>query len=607
MSLRIWLPLTKNLLNYGAADSSITASNVTANANGKIGGCYSFNGSSSSLIGTQSVISNNTDDWTFACWMKLNSTSNGQTLFCCRTAVNSTGIMVLWYGNSWLIDDGTRGQPSASISANTWYHVCVVRKKGVGKFVYVNGILTTSITTTGTQSSVSSTTYSIGGSQNTSTSANANWLNGYLNDVRFYDHALSVAEIKELSKGLSIHYKLNNSDAGDLNLVSLSNTGNTDRFGYSEQTGGSTKTVEYDGGIPCVKVTRNSTTHSGWCFLWHNGLATSSIKTSTTYTVSFDIIGSGNGSITFNGFMQTNATNSLSASNTVVQGSFNATTWSHIVLRTTTKSSFDGITVGTQVVYMGCSYMNNVNVWIKMKNFKVEEGTMDTNWSPYTTDPLYTALGYDSDVVIDSSGYDNNGIKTTGVTISSDTPRYDVCSVFNGSTGSVNVTSPIFPIILNSAFTISMWIYNDDARDRSILFGNYGLTGSFLNIEKKTNETVRFYWNNSPDITFSNSILTSGVFVHMAITRDGNTVKCYIDGILKDTSTTTLSGSIPANATEFRIGSDSRSGATLFKGRISDFRLYATALSADDVLALYNTGAKVADTGTMLGYMLKEG
>ena len=44
----------------------------------------------------------------------------------------------------------------------------------------------------------------------------------------------------------------------------------------------------------------------------------------------------------------------------------------------------------------------------------------------------------------------------------------------------------------------------------------------------------------------------------------------------------------------------------MFKGRISDFRIYGSCLSADDILSLYNTAAKVSNSGVMLGYEMKE-
>lgn len=220
MSLQIWLPLTKDLRNLGIKDSSVTSTGATYNStSGKLGGCYSFNGSAY-LMGTQNFITNNTENWTFACWMKLNATTTGQTLFSCRSEVSANGITIFYYGSTWLIDDGVRWQftPTVTIAANTWYHVCVVRKKGVGKYLYINGVLDSSTTTLGTPTKVNTTCYAIGMCHNGATTASGNPLNGYLNDVRFYNHALSVAEIKELAKGLVVHYKLDEFTSSD-NLI----------------------------------------------------------------------------------------------------------------------------------------------------------------------------------------------------------------------------------------------------------------------------------------------------------------------------------------------------------------------------------------------------
>lgn len=137
---------------------------MTIDANGKIGGCLKFN-NTGNLIGKPGPLNNDTNDWTFACWMKVNSSHNG-CLFSDRTEINTTGVSIFYYRSEWLVDDGVRWQftPRTAISANTWYHVCVVRKKNVGKYLYINGILDSSTATTGTPTTISTQAFAIGNS-----------------------------------------------------------------------------------------------------------------------------------------------------------------------------------------------------------------------------------------------------------------------------------------------------------------------------------------------------------------------------------------------------------------------------------------------------------
>jgi hypothetical protein len=44
MALRVWLPLNGTLENKGISDVTVTNNGATVDNNGKIGKCYSFNG-----------------------------------------------------------------------------------------------------------------------------------------------------------------------------------------------------------------------------------------------------------------------------------------------------------------------------------------------------------------------------------------------------------------------------------------------------------------------------------------------------------------------------------------------------------------------------------
>ena len=683
MSLQIWLPLTKDLRNQGVCDTTITSSNLTtADATGKLGMSYYFN--SSYILGTQNFISNNTDEWTFSCWMKLHALTTGQTLFSCRTGAAATGITVFYYGSTWIIDDGARWTftPTNTIAAEKWYHICVVRKKSVGKYLYVNGELDKSTTTTGTPTAVNTTTYAIGVCHNSATTLSGNPLNGFLNDVRFYDHALSEAEIKEVAKGLALHYKLDEFYSTD-NLI-INGMG---ELGTENWTTSSRSTTEIPSDHPEIKASfysGNMTKHYIPIIKNHSYTISGYIKAMANqsgskypsiypYDIDKKFIENHMCADGFNNTYKTTLAQPLHKGDTIVYAT-DLSAW------TTSTSNYyyfcavfgyknsygdvypdmvythDTPKFGT---YSDKSHIDKTNNTITLDSpFTGEDrpaGTTicqatqgSTYWYPWggiavssiadwtaktrtfvpaTTNRLKVAAyirwstyggvyiagnklvdnTFNDTQITDSSGYGNHGTKAGSISVSENTPRYSMSTVFDGSTSTITTESPVFRNTLNGPFTVSMWVYNSDAGDRSILFGNYRFTGGFFNIEKTTAEKVRFYWNGSPDITFANSILTANTFVLLTVTRNGNTVKSYINGVLKDTSTTTLNGSIPTTAEKFGIGTDSRTGSTRFKGQISDFRLYATCLTDDDVLALYNVGAKVSNKNEMLSYEMKEG
>lgn len=253
MSLQVWLPLNGDLHNQGLSNIVISNNGASINTSGKIGSCYSFNGSNSYIRSNSTCLSNNDTEWSYTCWFYPTNAHNG-CLFSNRTSTDSRGIAIFYYTSKFLIDDGTRWEftPSVAISVGAWNHLAIVRKAGSYKKFYLNGQLINSTTTTGTPTLANSSWFSIGTSQNSATTATTNPLNGRLNDVRIYNHALSDKEVEEISKGLALHIKLNNvnfsSDSSGYNhqliWANASNTTDTARYDKSTTLTGSSSYVK---------------------------------------------------------------------------------------------------------------------------------------------------------------------------------------------------------------------------------------------------------------------------------------------------------------------------------------------------------------------------
>lgn len=205
----------------------------------------------------------------------------------------------------------------------------------------------------------------------------------------------------------------------------------------------------------------------------------------------------------------------------------------------------------------------------------------------------------------DSSGYNRNGIPT-GLTTSSDTSRYSYSTVFNGTTDVITISNQKLNTILNSACTIAFWIKPiSENGGRSIYFSSYN--GSpFWCIEKSASNAFRYDWNGSPD-QYSGGVIADNTWQHLCLVRE-STAKAYfyLNGELKTTFTTATSD-LSSLVDTWRIGRDVRTNdGTPYHGHMSDFRIYCTALSAADVKALYEVGAKVDNLQNLHTFEIKE-
>ena len=144
------------------------------------------------------------------------------------------------------------------LNAGTWYHVGFTYDGTNGSIkLYVNGELD-GTATYANQKNVEDYIQLFGWSFNSSSGAaiySGYNLKGYLQDVRIYDNCLSSKEVKELSKGLVLHYTFNTTTN-----YSSTNIPDNAGFGYSGTTYG-TLVASVDSGARyknCVKFNNGS-------------------------------------------------------------------------------------------------------------------------------------------------------------------------------------------------------------------------------------------------------------------------------------------------------------------------------------------------------------
>jgi hypothetical protein len=170
-------------------------------------------------------------------------------------------------------------------------------------------------------------------------------------------------------------------------------------------------------------------------------------------------------------------------------------------------------------------------------------------------------------------------------------PERGMVISFNGvdSGGAYISTDLIIPkMTLTNDFTWAFWAKQDSAQatDNDTILGNrYGGTptpgsGQFI---KFTPTRFEFY---NDDSTYSEGInydpIPLDVWVHHAVVKDGKSLTYYRNGVVAGTNT--ISKTIDPNP--FGMGGDATNVAEMWRGYLSDVRLYSKALTATDVLGV---------------------
>lgn len=606
MALQVWLPLNGNLNNQGLNNTTFTGS--TTFEPGKLGQAGVFGTAAKRAISSATVTLNS--QVTIAFWIKIKTWVNWGRIFnlynsdktntinCVSNTSTDKRIGTQVSKNGTNLTDSYNG----SFDLNTWYHFAMV-VNGTTKQHYINGSL---VGTATLSDSMVTTNYTVmcGGTADSGTPVDMD-----INDFRVYDNALSPKEIEILSRGLVCHYPLNGGGRGQDNLLTYTvvNTANQALLATNYNSKWSELTIETIDGHACYKYPKAQS--STW---FATGRWGGYLKANTTYTYSAWIYFTASSSTSFNfaslGHFQvynSNSTASDKAHEDVVEAriyepsTIPPNTWTKIRITFTTNS------LANSRFQIYPRYAIGANVGdLYFRDMKLEETDHVTPWMPNSADTEYSTMGYNSTTEYDVSGYGYNGTKNGTLTYLTDTPRYNVSTKI-GSTSSYiqipNLTTTGFSNSYSFAWWgkvpsyqgYMMWGFSNGQRLNGIFNGNLWNTGDGSNNPLYV-----------PGTTTQVTVPTTKVWHHWVMTGDGTTCKVYQDGVLWGQAKTYKSIS---GTTIYINGWDAGTSYTYGDYQMSDFRIYATALSAAQVAELYNTAVSVANNGALMGYELVEG
>ena len=662
MALRVWLPLNGDLHNQGL-DGGVTVTNngATVSDAGKIGKCYSF--TTSQYMELNNLPFSSLTHCSISFWIKVTGKGNsgwlpftGQSTSYYLLAT-SAGTGAFYNStnnvgtNGKFYIDGVKGTTPAAM--NEWHHYVVtdVNLSTWTKF-YINKY---------------STAWNFAGS---------------VNDVRIYDHVLSQKEIKEISKGLVVHYKLDanpNAGIGNTNLIA-NGWGGTENWpqtgasyvstvvpseisGSCTNSYGAMTSKEYIPLIPDHSYTmsgyvKRGTSTQNYCYL-----------TLVVYDIDKNQITCPQNASGFLARSYTTLSQDLHSGDTVIHLT-DASGWTsppssynyvaifgykdstgytypdftytrrvyqygtnsdrtHIDIpnnQVTINSAYSGETIpaGTAVCISGNGgyyYPKSINTtnidadtWTLLTNtftpknvarltgakyVRVMASLYAGQWAAGLTLKDNTATAAIEDV----SGYHNNLTIDGTFNIATGISRYNNSLLFNGVN---NILKGTLSLCNDYKYTASFWV-----KPKTIS----GATQWIFSCGSGSNHQFGCYINSSAIITQVGGVVGSSVTswsqtitantpYHIAIVSDGTNVSVYVNGISL--------GLNPKNGTTtgstFWIGQRSGApGSYNLNGNLSDFRIYATALSADDILELYNTAAVIDDGGDLMCYETNEG
>ena len=556
MSLIHWWPLCSGNILDTITGQSLTAKNVITTTN-KLGPGYGFTPSEDSRF----IINTNgfhfpQNNFTVTLWFKYNTWNTPYaTLFALTKEPSWLGnictIARAGSGSSvhFCVSDGTNYTASSCNTGNLdlgrWYHLAAVYS-GDKIQLYLDGEL--------------KSTYSNPPVPNFNLVVNGNigrldssyyQTDSQIQDVRMYDHALSLLEIQELSKALIVHYTFN--DTFGESTTNVGNVSGWSAYGsywtISDKTDTGLKLYRHTGSTNTVVALQNSSVTSKmskgekWtfsCYLYRNGQP---FKTTRSYLSSTDY--------NYRSISYTSQDDGYYSNTFEVFGS-----------------------PGTWVIHADLFEDVGTNIECEMRYMQFEKKEHATPFTPSsrTTWEIANEAGYNYNATL-------NLPENFSLVTDTNCGKYALRNVSVNPSARINID--INPSFIDGTGSICFWYKKDPTA-----FNNNG--GHFL---VATQASSGYYFG-----------AMDGTHVwHSGASHS----KFYIDGVAvsNDTSASDTNWHFycftGVNLASWRSLSLHAHGDTswLYTGNISDFRIYNTVLESRDIEDLYRTKGYISNRG----------
>jgi len=602
MSLIHWWPLNGDTKDYGTTNSNLNVLYGNPSfTSGKIGQCANLSNGQAYYIGT-SMACNSVTGYSVAAWVKFSSLDSGHRsgIWSNRSSgpvwssceIQNNKLCYHHYNNAWLSTFG-----NTTLTTGRWYHVCFVIKNRAVMF-YIDGA------NDGTGDATLS-----GDNQNLCDSVGCSWssdsaLNGCLNDVRIYDHALSAKEVKEISKCLVLHYNFEDPYAeGTTNLYAYTGSnplwsstaynGQNGQYGYNDDSNLDYSYVDAsdkNGKMKrMVKVNiRNNVDTRPYVFF--DGLVPDG--DGQYKTISFDIFTNcSNFWLSpysyydgyFVSYWDEETKQWIGGTSSSIDIPMRPNQWNHVVYRFLRS----GADYGNGPGYCPIGLTSSTSDYWLFDNVQIEAKDHAT---PYVNGTRQPGLIYDN------SGYGYNGTQIGNLQIVNTSASGEHSALFSSDNTWISTNYKTAGL---DVLTYSAWVFpTARTSDRSCI----SIGGTYFTIDENGYLSGYAYGKNPEGYFGGNTVIPLNQWTHTAIVWDESYMYGYINGQLDFKVATTGTFSVPNGQS---IGQES--GAyRQFYGQIADLKIYATALSASDILAEYNRKASIDKDGKLFAPYIKE-